>query len=190
MAGTAALQGSPNIQLEKTLGADSTQFVQVPLDVAMQYYCRAKRTAGALPPARRLQWLQAKDVDERSEWVTRFRKLTASLGVVIKEIYAARDANWAVGVQEPQIATTQAAPATASKAAASTNLLTQGKPIGGRPVARTMRDGTQICQAFQHGKGKCMQGVRRCGVVIRGDRVCGLGHAAKDCTGGSAVGSG
>ncbi|CAJ1421509.1 unnamed protein product [Effrenium voratum] len=109
--------------------------------------------------------------------------LTASLGVVIKEIYAARDANWAVGVQEPQIATTQAAPATASKAAASTNLLTQGKPIGGRPVARTMRDGTQI----QHGKGKCMQGVRRCGVVIRGDRVCGLGHAAKDCTGGNAA---
>ncbi|CAJ1349091.1 unnamed protein product, partial [Effrenium voratum] len=73
-------------------------------------------------------------------------------------------------------------------ASASTNLLTQGKPIGGRPVARTMRDGTQICQAFQHGKcgakGKCMQGVHRCGVVIRGDRVCGLGHAAKDCTGG------
>ena len=139
----------------------------------MQYYYRAKRTAGALPPARRLQWLQAKDVDERSEWVTWFRESTASLGVVIKEVYAARDAHWAAGVHE-QTGATQAVPATASKAAASTNLLTQGKPIGGRPVARTMRDGTQICQAFQHGKcgakGKCMQGVRRCGVVIRGDR--------------------
>ena len=140
MAGTAATQSSPDIQLEKTLGADSTQFVQVPLDVAMQYYYRAKRTAGALPPARRLQWLRAKDVDERSEWVTRFREATASLGVVIKEVYAARDARWAVGLQEPQAASSQVAPAPASKAAASTNLLTQGKPIGGRPV-HARRDG-------------------------------------------------
>ena len=130
MAGT---QSSPDIQLEKTLGADSTQFVQVPLNVPMQYYYRAKRPARALPLARRLQWLQAKDVDERSEWVTRFRESTASLGVVIKEVYAAQDAHWAVGVQEPQAASSQVAPAPASKAAASTNLLTQGKPYWRSP---------------------------------------------------------
>ena len=41
MAGTAATQGSPDIQLEKTLGAESTQLVQVPLDVATQYYTTA-----------------------------------------------------------------------------------------------------------------------------------------------------
>ncbi|CAJ1327947.1 unnamed protein product [Effrenium voratum] len=90
--------------------------------------------AGALPLARRLQWwLQAKDVDERSERVTRFRESTASLGVVIKEVYAAQDAHWAVGVQEPQAASSQVAPAPASKAAASTNLLTQGKPYWRSP---------------------------------------------------------
>ena len=41
------------------------------------YYFRAKKCAFALPPPRRLQWLQAKDVEERSEWVTRFHWVVA-----------------------------------------------------------------------------------------------------------------
>ena len=80
----------------------------------MQCYYR-EADGRDLPPARHLHSLQAKDVDERSEWVTWFRESTTSLRVVIKEVYAARDAHWVVGVHEPQ---TGATPATASKAAA------------------------------------------------------------------------
>ena len=53
---------------ELTLGADSTLYAQVPLDVAMQYYFRAKRATYALPPGKRLAWLQTRDSEERAEW--------------------------------------------------------------------------------------------------------------------------
>ena len=59
--------------MQERIGADTTKFVQVPLDVGMKYYFRAKRSASAIPFSGRLQWLQARDVDERSEWVSRFR---------------------------------------------------------------------------------------------------------------------
>ena len=55
-----------------------------------------KKCVAALAPSRRLQWLQAKDVEERSEWVTRFREGTSPLGVVIKQVMEARDAHWVV----------------------------------------------------------------------------------------------
>ena len=66
MAGCIRVTGAPDATQEHNLGADTTKFVQVPLDVAMKYYFRAKRSAAAIPVSGRLQWLQARDVDERS----------------------------------------------------------------------------------------------------------------------------
>ena len=46
----------------------------------------SKKCVCALPPPRRLQWLQSKDVEEGSEWVTRFREGTAPLGLIIQQV--------------------------------------------------------------------------------------------------------
>ena len=65
-----------------SLGADATKYLEVPLDVAMAYFWRAKRTTCVLPMSKRLQWLKARDTEERSEWVSRFRESTDTLGVI------------------------------------------------------------------------------------------------------------
>ena len=70
---------------EKTLGADSTTFVEVPLDVVMQYFYRAKHQSSALPLSQRLAWLEARGLEDRSDWVAKFRESSKSLGEVIKE---------------------------------------------------------------------------------------------------------
>ena len=67
----------------------------------MKYFARAKRVTMQLPPAKRLGWLQNKDTEERSEWVSKFRESTRTLGAVVKETYEARNAHWATtSVQE------------------------------------------------------------------------------------------
>ena len=60
----------------------------------LQYFYRAKRAVAGLLVGKRLAWLQARDSDERSEWVTKFREGTRSLGAVVKELMASRDAHW------------------------------------------------------------------------------------------------
>ena len=94
IAGASPLPGAPAAAEEAALGADSTLFVAVPLDVVMSYYLRAKRTANLVPATKRLAWLQARDAEERAEWVSRFREGTSSLGSVIRMVYMARDAHW------------------------------------------------------------------------------------------------
>ena len=54
IAGSSPLPGAPAAADEAALGADSTLFVAVPLDVAMSYYLRAKRTSNLIPAAQRL----------------------------------------------------------------------------------------------------------------------------------------
>ncbi|CAE7218895.1 FCPB [Symbiodinium sp. CCMP2592] len=71
---------------EKTLGANSCQFVEVPLDCVLAYYYRARKAAMQVAPAQRLSWLQHRDAEERAEWVSRFREGTRTLGAVIKEV--------------------------------------------------------------------------------------------------------
>ena len=97
---------------EMVLGADSTLFAMVPLDVVLQYFYRAKCAAGAVPAGRRLAWLRARDMEERAEWTSRFREGTASLGVVIKEVALVRDAHWLtpVGVDQPMQGSQQKRP--------------------------------------------------------------------------------
>ena len=84
-----------------SLGADATKYLEVPLDVAMAYFWRAKRTTCVLPMSKRLQWLKSRDTEERSEWVSRFRESTDTLGVIIKEVMVARDAHWIPAITQP-----------------------------------------------------------------------------------------
>ena len=74
------------------MGADITQFVQVPLDVMMEYFYRAKRSASQIQPQKRLAWLQHRDTEERAAWVSKFRESTKTLGSVVRDVINLRDA--------------------------------------------------------------------------------------------------
>ena len=188
MAGVTPRANVKDASLEKSLGADSTAFVEVPMDVVMHYYHRAKRQSSILPLSQRLAWLEARDLEDRSDWVARFRESSKSLGEVIKETCQARDAHWmpqavSGGTRAEASKTTP----TPSSTTPMPSQFTLGKAVNGKKVAKTMRDGTKICQAFQHGqcknpKGSCPQGQHKCGAVVRGERVCGMpGHGAGQC---------
>ena len=191
IAGVASPPGTtPDATKESTLGADSTEFAAVPLDVCMTYWFRAKRTCYQVHPSKRMAWLQARDQEERAEWTSRFRESTLTLGVIIKDVFQARDAHWIPPVgSEPSGASNAVGPAPSNKATPSSTSpseLTLGKAVNGKRVAKMMRDGTTLCQGFQLGeckqKGKCTNGAHRCGVITKGDRVCGAsGHGAHVC---------
>ena len=99
IAGAATLTGVADLTKEALLGANTVEFVEVPLEVVMAYFFRAKKFAALVHPKQRLAWLQGKDVEERSEWVTRFREGTSSLGSVIQQVMQNRDAHWLVTAQ-------------------------------------------------------------------------------------------
>ena len=185
LGGVKALDNAPSAKEEDVLGADTTRFVFVPLDVVMRYHARARRTSASLPHASRLAWLLQRDTEERADWVSRFRESTLTLGQVIKATYEARDAHWvpAGNFSAPTKERQQASPA---KPAARGGKPPLAKPIAGRAVARAMRDGSALCQAFQHGQCKagpsCPNGQHRCAAILRRDRVCGMqNHGAKEC---------
>ena len=66
IAGAAPLAGVSDPSKERTLGSNSTEFVEVPLDVVLARWFRAKRFAASVPVKHRLAWLQVIDTDERS----------------------------------------------------------------------------------------------------------------------------
>ena len=188
IAGSTGVTGSPPAADEATLGSDSTKFVHAPLDIMLNYYMRAKRTACMLPHSKRLSWLSARDAEERAEWVARFRESTMTLGQVVKEVSIARDAHWipSLAVVQAEVAYTPAPANPLTKAPVGQNHWALGKPIAGKPVAKVLKDGTKLCQAFQHGscrsKAPCGQGQHRCALVIKKERVCGAsGHGAATC---------
>lgn len=79
------------------------------------------------------------------------------------------------------------------KPPAAINQFALGKPIQGCQVAKVLKDGTKLCQSFQHGqcknKAPCSMGQHRCGLVIKKERVCGSGgHGAASCKQTSKLG--
>lgn len=187
LAGTSRVTGAPPAKDEEVMGADTTQFVSVPLDVLMKYFARAKRVTMQLPASKCLAWLQMKDTGERSEWVSKFRESTRSLGVVVKETYEARDAHWVItSTGDAQHGGQGSQPSQAGEVLTSHFQL--GQKVSGKAVAKTMRDGTTLCAAFQNGNCKvkgasCPEGAHRCGVVTRGQRTCNsANHGAAGCT--------
>ena len=79
LAGTGRVSGAPEAAREAVLGADSTSFVQVPLDV-LAYYYRARRVLQSLPHHKRLGWLQAQDLAERTDQVPREHQDAGQVG--------------------------------------------------------------------------------------------------------------
>ena len=159
------MTGAPDAAQELNLGADTAKFLNVPLDVIYKYYFRAKRSVTVMPISQRLCCLQTRDVEERSEWVSKFRESTMSLGQVICEVYTSRDAHWsAPGPTTPDkktAAPTAASPVSPTKVPPSTSPLKLGKPINGKQVATAMKDGTKLCPQYQRSGCKakpCPQG--------------------------------
>ena len=195
MAGTSklTLAAGSTVATFDTLGVDSAQHVETPLDIMMAYLYRAKRTSSALPPSKRLGWLTHRDTEERSEWVTKFRESRLTLGQVVRDTMAARDAHWlpttATLSPENTITSEKDKRLTPAGANPSTSQFQLGKPINGRQVAKSMKDGSKLCQAFQHSQCKnkppCPQGQHRCALVTKKERICGAaGHGAASCRNG------
>ena len=187
MAGSASCATAPSVA--EGLGSNSVEYVEVPVDVIQQYFYRAKRSASLVPFNQRLVWLQQRDNDERSEWVARFRDSQKSLGRVIQEVYAMRDAHWSVPITTSGTTSSRSTPDPVTPVKSEANRWTLGNPINGRQVAKILKDGTRLCQAFQHGqckaKANCTNGQHRCGLVLRKERACGApGHGAAACRGG------
>ena len=79
MAGVTPRADVRDASLEKSLGAESTTFVEVPLDVVMAYYYRAKKQSSLLPMSQRLTWLESRDLEDRLDWVSRLRESSKTL---------------------------------------------------------------------------------------------------------------
>ena len=181
MAGSAAYATAPSVA--EGLGSNSVEYVEVPVDIIQQYFYRAKRSAALVPFNQRLEWLQQRDNDERSEWVARFRDSQKSLGRVIQEVYAMRDAHWSVPITTSGTPSSRSTPEPVTPVKSDSNRWTLGNPINGRQVAKILKDGTRLCQAFQHGQCKA-KAKHRCGLVLRKERACGApGHGAAACRG-------
>ena len=189
LAGCQPIPGVADAAKEQTLGADSTEYVEVPLDTMLQYFYRAKWAVSGMPVNKRLAWLQARDSDERSEWVTKFREGTRSLGAVVKELMASRDAHWLPHVvsdnQSVAAPVVTPNPAGAAPKPASESKFLPGPVINGRPTAKQMKDGLRLCEGFNKGtcsNKNCGNGAHRCSVILRAERVCGSpAHPAAKC---------
>jgi hypothetical protein len=96
IAGSSKMQGAPT---EEAFGNDSTKFVKVPWDVLQSYYFRASRSAMLVPEVSRLQWLEERDIAERSVWVSQFREGDESLGQVVQAVMDKRGAHWDTPIQ-------------------------------------------------------------------------------------------
>ena len=121
--------------------------------------------------------------------MTKFREGTRSLGAVVKELMASRDAHWLphVVADNHSVAAPAAAPhaaVAAPKPAPESKFLT-GPVINGKPTAKQMRDGLRLCEGFNKGtcsNKNCGNGARRCSVLLRAERVCGSpAHPAAKC---------
>jgi hypothetical protein len=186
IVGAVPVPGVVDEKLELLLGSDTTAFVNIPWDLLQAYFYRAKRGAARLAPDDRLDWVQYLDGDERALWVSQFRDSDRSLGAVIKDVMQLRDAHWIPHRSMPRAVVSREVASTEKVAKpAAANAVAPGAPIKGKKIASTLRDGTKLCKNWQQGKCKttnCPNGTHKCGVVLRGNRVCGQSsHGASDC---------
>jgi hypothetical protein len=198
IAGGGDAPGAPEMRME-ALGSDTTEFVEVPYDVVYAYYARARKASQNIPAAQRLEWLEAQDVEERSEWVAYFRDSDKTLGRVIKEVMVRRDAHWdrqgagssqgyAGNPQTPQrrgwgFTDTSSFMLGSPRKQSRTNG-ERGKSTGkgggkgkgkgrDRKILQNLRNGNALCQAFQ--KNQCQTKGQSC---PKGYHMCGVATGA------------
>lgn len=132
--------------------------------------------------------MEARDLEDRSEWVSKFRESSKALS----------DQGDQCGKACPLDATLylpwsdqdRDGPLSSSSAGWSSwppSQMVLGKPVNGKKTAKVMKDGTRLRTTFQQGqcrnpKGSSPQGHHKCGVVVRGDRARGMpGHGVLQC---------
>ena len=186
LAGVGAVPTAQEATSETAIGAVTTLFIQVPLDIVMAYFWRAKRTCQMQPAVTRLRWLERQDVAERAQWVASFRHSEDTLGAVIRETMKQRDAHWSpIEAFEEDHRQPPSGKGQSSKSPRTQvmNAKPQGykeEIIAGQKCCLTMRDGTKLCRAFQTGQCKnkstgCPGGAHQCAVASRATgRVCGI----------------
>eukprot|EP00971_Amphidinium_carterae_P332759 6467071-Amphidinium_carterae.1 len=87
----------PQPSSPESFEADSTDYVQAPLDVLLKFHSRLKLCASQMQhSAASLAWLQARDEEERQQWVEVHRSTSLTLGKIVKQVYHQREAMWMV----------------------------------------------------------------------------------------------
>jgi len=184
VAGATAVEGCPLVEKR---GADSTMYVQVPLDIVLRYYYRVKRYADELPAAVALGMVQKRDECERELWIDGFRNGGKTLGEVIVKTAEIRESVWHVPdeIKKMRGREGQEEPERRSKRDA------EGKPKGGgtkmtsADIECKFRNGTKLCREYQFGNCKaadCAKGKHKCARKTGANaRVCGGMHAAINC---------
>ena len=94
-AGVARRDSAP---VAEKRGADTTLYVQAPLDWVWRYYRRVAARAARLAElgVNVLDWISKRDEAERSMWVELFRISDRPLGCIIKEVYEKRESVWMI----------------------------------------------------------------------------------------------
>ena len=157
--------------------SDTTDFVQIPLDVAMAYHFRLVKFASAVPFSVALPNIVRRDEEERAWWTDRVRTSELSVGKIIREGLQTREVMWS---PPPPPASGQQRPQTGSGPGQKTG--GKGAQLGDR-----LKDGTQVCRKFNAGECSepCPRGYKHvCSVVLnKTGRLCGMAnHCALKCT--------
>eukprot|EP00435_Cladocopium_sp_Y103_P025354 s2906_g6.t1 len=194
LAGSSRLSGAPPAKDEDVMGSDTTKFVGAPLDILLKYHSRAKRVVMQLAPGKRLSWLQTKDIEERSEWVSKYRESTRTLGTIIKETYEARDAHWVVvaSTESPSVAAPMAQSGAPESPVSHFPDGPEGQWQGGGQDYARWHSALPSFSAGQLQAQGCFvsQSAHKCGVVTKGQRICNsANHGASTCLGEEPLGS-
>ena len=174
-AGIEEVQDKPSAA--ETEGAQTYDYVQIPLDVTMNYHSRAKRFAASLPKDRALAILKEIDEAERMLWTERVRGPKA--GMVIHQIMMERAHVW-VWHDKPG----ERQPTTSTQSLPGKQFQHQPNftPRAVGTWATENRGGRILCQAYQKNQcagDSCSMGAHVCAMVVRDSgHVCGLKHPA------------
>ena len=169
---------------------ESTDYIEVPLEVMLRYHHRAETSAAELPPSQALEWLQKRDEDERTKWIERYRSSSLTFGQVVKEIYEKREAMWEVPKQDkPQRPATRAPPPPVPWVAPKHGSGAGGAGGSGKhgAGAAPQADGNQreICNKWNEGRctEPCPAGRRHvCNAKLKNGKFCRLAnHTAANC---------
>ena len=170
-AGTKPISGAPTPDAR---GGESWKVVECPLDILMRYLFRVQERASR--PGVSFGWLKSRDEAERAVWVDRMRNSADPMGLIVHTTFISREAMW-----EPA-AHSEAPPPPPPYRGDKEKGAGKGSQPKGVKYAKSLRDGTPVCQAFQTGKCQNSQCKARhvCAVLKNGGRVCGLRHPGKD----------
>ena len=160
-AGVEEVQDRP--EADETNDSQTYDYVQIPLDVLINYHSRAKRFAASLPRNRAFAILRDIDETERLLWTERARG--PKVGMTIHEIMMERAHVWVWHDKSLEMQSTEPTqPATASGAPRHSDVTP--KEIG--TWATEQMDSTTLCQAYQRKQcadSHCPRGAHACAVV-------------------------